>query len=180
MKEMRRRGSNGGNSRLLPALILGLAVVILAALVIGGYGRKSSTVTPSPSASASPTNAATGDQTKSQFAPSATKSTGVSPSPSASSPAADSANYIASFSVVKRSDGFHVATVITGVTSGTCNLTITPTGQAVISKTGTVMLSGQTYMCDFGGDIAGSGNNGAAALTVTAPGGTKANSDTTF
>ena len=158
-----------------------LAVVVLIFAVAWAEHSKSTniaTITPATSPTPTVTNNGTAaDAAKGQYA-SPTPSPAASSSPTATP--TPSANYINSFTVTTRTDGFHVATVLSPITSGTCQVTISPTNSSVVSKSGTVVLSGTTYMCDFGGDILGSGTSGSAKLTVTGSDGTVATQGTNF
>jgi cytoskeletal protein RodZ len=128
------------------ALVLVLAAVVMA---YTNHRQTATVVTPQVSGTAEPSPGQSGnpgDQAKSQTSSTPTPQSSATP---VSTPAA-STIAITDFTVAPRSGGqIHVASQISGTTSGTCTLGLTsPTGSAR-SVSGTVTYSGTYYLCSF-------------------------------
>ncbi len=153
----------------IPVIGLAIIVVVLGIVTFGIYLHHSratavqstSTPTPSPGSPGNP-----GDTAKENLS-----SAEPSLSPVANPGANAQPAFIDSFSVQAVTGGWHVVTILSGLASGSCKLTITPTNSGALTKSGSVIVSGNTYMCDFGGSVPGSGAAGTAGLVVTSSSG---------
>jgi hypothetical protein len=161
--------------------------ILLAAALLGGlsWALASKPVALKPTIQSSPTptldTTTSSDATKERFAsPTLSPVSNQTPAVSPSSTPQLGGNYIVTFGVNSRTDGFHVVTILKTVTAGTCSVTIHPTDGGVVSGKGSIIVSGTSSMCEFGGDIPGSGTTGSAELVITANDGSSQTSGTNF
>ncbi|MEO7617983.1 MAG: hypothetical protein ABIS59_04045 [Candidatus Saccharibacteria bacterium] len=153
------------NSKRL--LVLAVALIVLVGLGISyASNRRNAPVSYGNDALGTPTQSAqSGDAAKT-----AQSSSTPTPVPNDSmkstyaTPVAGS--FISDFHLSARSGGqFVVNTLSSNAANGSCSVTFTPSSGSPVTKSGTVVSTGQ-LTCDFGGVIAVSGN-GSATLTVT-------------
>jgi hypothetical protein len=158
--------TNSNSKRLL---VLAVALIVLIGLGISyASSRRNAPVSYGNDAFGTPTpSPQSGNQAKtaqSSSAPTPTSSPNQSAKSTSSTPVAGS--FISDFHLSARNGGqFVVNTLSSNAANGSCSVTFTPSSGSPVTKSGTVVSTGQ-LTCDFGGVIAVSGN-GSATLTVT-------------
>ena len=161
MKHLKKR-------QLLALIVVGI-VMAIGGLTLANSRKSSQLAKASPSNTPAPSPGQPGnegDKAKENLS-----SPVPNPSPTQTTSPSPKNTYIETFSIETVSGGFHVISVLSGLANGSCSITISPKNLSSISKTGTVIVSGNTNMCDFGGNILGSGWPGTASLIVTAENG---------
>ena len=97
-----------------------------------------------------------------------------------STPAPQTIEYIEYFSLRAGDSGQYVVTTISKAqTSRTCSITLTNSTGAIVTKKGTIISTGSTLACDFGGVIAIEGH-GSAKLSVSGADGTIDTKETNY
>lgn len=152
-------------------LVLAIGLIVLAGLGISyAASLRTSPVSYGPNTLVAPVPSTQSGNAAKTAQASSTPTPAPSNSMKSTSATPVAGSFISDFHLSTRSGGqFVVNTLSSNAANGSCIVTFTPSSGSSITKSGTVVSTGQ-LTCDFGGTIAVSGS-GSASLTVTGPDG---------